>query len=262
MPQHLLRRSWQLAWIGLTLVALAVALAFATWPPASAPFDARIDFESDRYGSPPDPFDFTATGSGGPLLTAGRPFWRTYTDLNAPSLPNVLIMAAGRAETGHYPLALLRQGVQQNDAPRLHDGKLSVWIKPVGGSLAQAAGLAWRVQDKDNYYALLADALDGQLRLLVVTGGQAREINSASVPVKNQYEQTSPLPKWGWYQLEVEVQGEAVTAWFDGAQVLKASDRAITRSGRVGLITHADSVALFDDFSAKSGTEIDKPNRK
>jgi hypothetical protein len=43
--------------------------------------------------------------------------------------------------------------------------------------------------------------------------------------------------------------------WLDGAQVLTASDRTITRPGRVGLVTYADSVALFDDFSAKSGTE-------
>ena len=43
-------------------------------------------------------------------------------------------------------------------------------------------GLIWTAQDKDNYYAVLANAYDGQLYLLKTVDGQPEEI--ASVPIQ------------------------------------------------------------------------------
>jgi hypothetical protein len=71
-----------------------------------------------------------------------------------------------------------------------------------------------------------------------------------------QFEQDSPTPTWGWYTLKVETEGSRITVWFDGEKTLEATDRTFMRSGKIGFITHADSVALFDDFSVQVGVRV------
>ena len=227
----------------LTLAA-ALSLGFFTRP--EKPVDLLIDFHQYHYGAVPEEFDYDATGSNGPVLSAGRPFWRVYLDRFAPSPELVLIQAASLAEPDHYPIALLRD-VQPKDVT------LSAHLKPMGGTMDQSQGLIWRVQDKDNYYALLANALDSRLQLLKMVNGQPQQIASAPIQIVVQFEQDAPTPTWGWYTLKVENAGSRITVWFDGEKTLEATDSTFMRSGKLGFITHADSVALFDDFSVQVG---------
>lgn len=46
-----------------------------------AGIDRLIDFQQYRFGLPPTEFDYDATGPHGPVLSAGRPLWRTQVDL-------------------------------------------------------------------------------------------------------------------------------------------------------------------------------------
>ena len=203
-----------------------------------------------HYGAVPEELDYDATGSNGPVLSAGRPFWRAYLDRNAPSPELVLIQAATLAEPDHYPIALLRD-VQAKDVT------LSVYFKPMGGTMDKSQGLIWRVQDKDNYYAVLASALDSRLYLLKMVNGEPQEIASAPIQIAVQFEQDAPTSSWGWYTLKIQAQGSHIMVWFDGEKLIQITDRTFMRSGQVGFITHADSVALFDDFSVKVGEQAD-----
>jgi hypothetical protein len=239
------------AWLWLAAGALAaVALAIALYLLLSAtpqkPLDLIVDLQQYRCGVPPTEFDYDATGPHGPLLSAGQPYWRVYVDRFAPSPEFVLIQAAALAEADHYPLALLRD-VQARDVT------LSVYLKPMGGTLAQGAGLLWRARDKDNYYAVLADPLDQQVHLLRMVRGQPHELAAAPIEIGVVFEQQEPGPTWGWYLLKVEAKGRRIAVWFQDQMVLGATDATFTRSGRVGLITHADAVALFDDFRVQAG---------
>ena len=209
-----------------------------------------IDFHQYHYGAVPEELDYDATGSNGPVLSAGRPFWRAYLDRNAPSPELVLIQAATLAEPDHYPIALLRD-VQAKDVT------LSVYFKPMGGTMDKSQGLIWRVQDKDNYYAVLASALDSRLYLLKMVNGEPQEIASAPIQIAVQFEQDAPTSSWGWYTLKIQAQGSHIMVWFDGEKLIQITDRTFMRSGQVGFITHADSVALFDDFSVKVGEQAD-----
>jgi len=230
----------------VTLI-LAAALAIGFFTGTEKPVDLLIDFHQYHYGAVPEEFDYDATGSNGPVLSVGRPFWRVYLDRFAPSPELVLIQAANLAEADHYPIALLRD-VQAKDVT------LSAYLKPMGGTMDQSQGLIWRVQDKDNYYAVLANARDSQLHLLKMVEGQPQEIASAPIQVAVQLEQDAPTPTWGWYMLKVENTGSHITVWFDRERTLEATDSTFMRSGKLGFITHADSVALFDDFSIQTGT--------
>jgi 3-keto-disaccharide hydrolase len=228
------------------ILILAAALSLGLFTETEEPVDLLIDFHQYHYGAVPEEFDYDATGSNGPVLSAGRPFWRVYLDRFAPSPELVLIQAATLAEPDHYPIALLRDVTAK-------DLTLSTSLKPMGGTLDQAQGLIWRVQDKENYYAVLASSLDSQLHLLKMVDGQPQEIASAPIQIAVQFEQDAPTPTWGWYTLKVETEGSRITVWFDGETLIEVTDRTFTRSGQVGFITHGDSVALFDDFSVQVG---------
>ena len=239
------------AWTGklgsaavILILVAAISVGFLTKTEKTV--NLLIDFHQYHYGAVPDELDYDATGSNGPVLSAGRPFWRVYLDRFAPSPELVLIQAATLAEPDHYPIALLRD-VQAKDVT------ISAYLKPMGGTTDQSQGLIWRVQDKDNYYAVLANVLDSQLHLLKMVNGQAQEIASAPIQIEVQFEQDSPTPTWGWYTLKVETVGSLITVWFDGEKKLEATDRTFMRFGKLGFITHADSVALFDDLSVQAG---------
>ena len=242
------------AWIwkpgsAVVILVIAVALSVGFFSRTEKPVDLLIDFQQYHYGTVPAEFEYDATGSNGPVLSAGRPFWRVYLDRFAPSPELVLIQAATLAETDHYPIALLRD-VQAKDVA------LSVYLKPMGGTIDKSQGLVWRVQDKDNYYAVLANVLDSQLHLLKIVDGQPQEIASAPIQIAVQFEQNAPTPTWGWYTLQVETEGSRITVWFDGEKMLEATDRTFMRSGKIGLITHADSIALFDDLTVQVGVQV------
>jgi len=230
------------------ILIIAVTISAGLFTGTEKPVDLLIDFQQYHYGAVPEEFDYDATGSNGPVLSAGRPFWRVYLDRFAPSPELVIIQAATLAEPDHYPIALLRD-VQAKDV------SLTVYLKPMGGTIDQSQGLIWRVQDKDNYYAVLANALEGQLHLLRMVAGQPEEISSAPIQIAVQFELDAPTPTWGWYMLKVEIEGSDITVWFDGETLIEVTDRTFTRSGQVGFLTHADSVALFDDLSVQVGVQ-------
>ena len=240
------RRLWIWAAGTVTALLLASALYFGLFTENQQPVDLLLNFQQYHYGAVPEEFDYDATGSNGPVLTAGRPFWRIYVDKNAPSPEFVLIQAASLAESDHYPIALLKD-VQAKDVT------LSVYLKPMGGDMDKSQGLVWRARDKDNYYAALASALDGKLHLIKMVDSQPQEIASAAIQVAVLFEQQTVTANWGWYTLKVEAAGTGITVWFDGEKMIEATDKTFTRSGRVGLVTHADSIAVFDDFSVQSG---------
>jgi hypothetical protein len=216
-------------------VASFALLAWLNLCAAPAALDRLIDFQQYRFGLPPTEFDFDATGPHGPVLVAGRPLWRVYVDLFAPSPKLVLIQSSTLVETNHFPIALLRDA-------RAESVKLAVSFKLLGGELTRSAGLLWHAQDKDNYSALLVSG-NGAIRLLRMSGGRPAELTAAKTSFDDKE----------WHVLEVAVQREAVSAWLDDRLVLETGNPNRITVGRVGLITHADTTALFDDFYVQTG---------
>lgn len=225
------------------IVLLLLLLSRTAYEP---PLDQVIDFDQYHYGVVPQELDYDATGPHGPVLTAGRPYWRVFVDLFAPSRPFVLIQASALAEPDHYPIAWLRD-------VRAINPTLWVQIKPSGGELSQRAGLIWRVQDKDNYYAALVDPRNDRLYVVRMNHGVPAELASAPAAVDVEFERREPSPTRGWYLLQVEARGNRIAVWFQGEKVVEVSDGAIAQAGQVGVVTHADSIAAFDDFHVRIG---------
>ncbi len=229
--------------IGGAAALTGVVLWVAPHPPAPR---YVLDFQRYSFGVAPGEFDYDATGSHGPALAAGRPMWRTYIDLFAPSPKLALIQASAVPRLDHFPIALLREISAANLM-------LFTYIKPMGGDLRQSAGLIWRARDRDNYYAALLDARESRLLVLKMIRGRPQEIATAPAPMEVEFQRSTPSPTRGWYTLRVESIDDRIRVWVQGERKLSIRDSTLHYAGRVGLITHADSVALFDNFEVQTG---------
>jgi Domain of Unknown Function (DUF1080) len=151
--------------------------------------------------------------------------WQIRAQDDAPSKPNVLCQTA----TAEFPAVCLSDKVYG-------DLVASVRFKPVSGREDQAAGIIFRVQDKSNYYILRANALENNVNFYIYAGGKRSSLTGS--PAK--------VAKGEWQELKVEVVGNQLRGFLNGALVVEADDDAY-KVGRVGLWTKADSVTCFDN---------------
>lgn len=208
------------------VVVLSAALA-AAQPSGEGP-STTFNFDADRAGATPLQFSFGRTGSG----KEGR--WVVQAVADAPSKPNVLAQLDADTTDYRFPLAVA-------DAPVVRDVRLSVRCKPVSGEVDRACGLVWRYRDANNYYLTRANALEDDVRLYFVKEGRRKQIAKWSGPVK----------PGTWHTLAIEMRGDAIAVYFNGAKVMEAKDTTFSEAGKVGVWTKADSVTYFDDLTVQ-----------
>jgi hypothetical protein len=173
-------------------------------------------FDTDRVGGLP----------AGAQVFSGN--WAVRAESDTPSPPNALCQTG----TDLYPALTLSDKI-------FADVVVSTRFKPVSGTTDRAAGIIFRIQDKDNYYILRANALEDNVNIYKYTGGSRHEIKGGSAKV----------PSGQWQELRVEVKGNAIRGLLDGKLVVETHDDTF-KAGRIGLWTKADSVTCFDDVKA------------
>ena len=187
---------------------------------------ATENFDDTKPGPLPAAWDgkWTGTQTGG-----GAAKWSIEKDDDAPSKPHVL-KQSGEAQ---YPVAL------KNDTS-LKDGFVEVKFKPVAGKEDQAGGVVWRAKDANNYYIARANALEDNVTIYHTIDG--RRVAFKGIDTK--------VASGVWHTLRVDFHRNQFVVSFDGKKVIEASDDSFKDAGKVGVWTKADSVTLFDDFSA------------
>lgn len=173
-------------------------------------------FETDQVGGLPSDVQ----------LFSGK--WEVRTETDAPSPPKAFCQTG----TAQYPALSLSDKV-------FADVVISTNFKPVSGSEDRAAGIIFRIQDKDNFYILRANALEDNVNIYKYVGGSRHEIKGGSAKV----------PSGQWQELRVEVKGNAIRGFLDGKLVVETHDDTF-KAGKVGLWTKADSVTCFDNVNA------------
>jgi hypothetical protein len=151
--------------------------------------------------------------------------WSIRAEEDAPSKPNVLCQSA----SAEFPALSLSDKIYT-------DLDMTVRFKTISGKDDQAAGIIFRVQDKDNYYILRANALEDNVIFFRYGSGSRSSIKEGSAKV----------PSGQWHELRVEVRGNRLRGFLNGQLVVETTDDAYA-AGRVGLWTKADSVTCFDD---------------
>jgi pyruvate,water dikinase len=134
----------------------------------------------------------------------------------------------------HFPLAVAKDS-------DMGDGRASLKVRPVAGTIDRAGGLAFAVRSAGTYLVLRINALEDNVMLFAFTDGVRKELSSAHLPVETGV----------WRELSVEVQGGRVTCFVDGKPYLVHHFDQTPR-GLLGLWSKADSVAEFADLTSTS----------
>lgn len=208
------------------LLALGSALTASSTLRAEGGAMSRIDFEGTAVGQLPVGITTALTGAGGPVK------WAVVDDPTAPAGPKVLAQTSADRTDHRFPLAIF-------GTPVAADVDVAVRFKPVGGEVDRAAGIAVRLTDRNNYYVVRANALEDNVRLYRMVGGQRVQFAGANTKV----------PSDKWQELRLTARGNRFEVFLDGKSLYSATDTTFAAAGRVALWTKADSVTYFDDLT-------------
>jgi Domain of Unknown Function (DUF1080) len=174
------------------------------------------------------PFDSDPVGGlpAGAQAFSGK--WAVRAEADAPSPFHALCQAG----TAQYPALSLSDKI-------FADVVVSTSFKPISGNSDRAAGIIFRIQDRDNYYILRANALEDNINIYKYVGGSRHAVQEGSAKV----------PSGTWQELRVEVKGNTIRGFLNGKLVVEARDDTF-KAGKVGLWTKADSVTCFDNVKA------------
>ena len=193
-----------------------------------------ISFDTDATGKAPAGFTTDRTGKG------RHGTWLVVADTTAPSRPNVLAQTDMDRTDYRFPVCVY-------DAITVKDVDLSVKFKPLKGSIDQGAGLVWRYRDKDNYYIVRANALEGNVVLYKVEKGKRTDL--PLVGKGKTYGMKIRIPSGKWGTLRVICRGDHFDVVYNDAKLYEVEDKTFPEAGKVGLWTKADSYIEFDDFT-------------
>jgi hypothetical protein len=219
-----LKRLLAMSEAGLTTKSLAVTVRAALL--ATLLFTNVGTFAADKSGRMHLNFDSDKVGGlpAGANAFSGK--WAVHQESDAPSKPNALCQTG----TAQYP------ALSVGDTPYT-DATITVRFKPISGNEDRAAGIVFRIQDKDNYYIVRANALENNVNIYRYKGGRRSAIK----------EGTKQVASGQWQELRVEVKGNTIKGFLNGDLAVEATDSTF-KSGKIGLWTKADSTTCFDDF--------------
>ncbi len=165
--------------------------------------------------------------------------WERLPDATAPSSPNALALTDAR---GHYGQAF---NLCWTSAVSLADVDVQVAVRIDGGTEDQGGGPAWRVGGENDYYAARWNPLEDNFRVYSIQDGERRQLDTARVRADTK----------SWHTIRVRHVGDSITCWFDGQELLHATDTTLRGPGGVGLWTKADATTRFDDLTVKPAPE-------
>jgi len=215
----------------MTIAALmAILLAGTALAEAKHASEAVLDFGKFAVGKTPTGFSTALTGGGGPVS------WVIQEDPTAMNAGKVLAQTSTDKTDYRFPLCVY-------DKLTGKDVTVSVRFRAVSGEVDQAAGLVARLQDKDNYYVVRANALEDNVRLYKVVEGSRKQFAGTKAKVSS----------GDWHTLKLAVKGRHFQVFFDDKLLFEADDETFKNAGRVGLWTKADSVTYFSDLKIENG---------
>src|SRR6266566_3388587 len=192
-----------------------------------------IDFNNEKVGEAPSGFSTTLTGKGKP----GK--WAVTKDDSSPNQGNVLAQTDSDPTGYRFPVCVY-------DGLTAKDVDVTVKFKPISGRGDQGAGIVWRYRDKDNYYIVRANALEGNVVLYKVENGKRTDL--PLVGKGRTYGMKEKVPSGVWGTLRVVAKDNHFEVYHNGKKLYEVEDETFKLAGKAGLWTKADSVIYFDDL--------------
>ena len=214
---------------------LGAVIAFAITALTLSAAERVIDLTQYQLNQSPTGFVSTVTGRGEP----GH--WRVMdermdggaTAASPSSLQvsrRVIAQLSEDATDEHFPLLIL------NDQT-FGDFSVTTRFKNVRGTVEQMAGVAFRIQDRSNYYVVRASSAGNSFRFYKFVKGER------SAPIGPEV----PVPPGVWHEMTVQCSGNQINCLLNGKEVIPALTDNTFTVGKLGLWTKSDAVAYFAD---------------
>jgi len=204
----------------------------------------RVNFASVPLGSVPADFSFVCTGGH------NEGTWTIVSETTALE-GKALEHASTEATNGYWPLAIHMPCAIANF-------DIEARFKIITGTMKRA-GLVLRLIDRNNYYAVVASALEERIDFYRVINGSMQRLWSTEARVILN----------SWHVLGVSVEADHFTISLDNRSIATIWDRTFPGRGRVGLWTEEDNVTRFDhlhiaprsdpQYDASSPEDNDQP---
>jgi len=210
------------------------AMALLALPALAA--EKTFEFNELSEGKTPPGFRSTVTGKG----STGD--WEIVLDEEAPLMP--LISPQAKVVTKRPVLAQLsRERIDEHYPLLIYEGmtfgdfKLTTRFKLVDGTDEQMAGLAFRIQDENNYYYVRASGLGNSFYFFKFVDGKLIGPIGSKVQI----------PKGVWQEMSVECRGSQITCALNGRELISQMQQYDLPKGKIGFWTKSDSVSYFAD---------------
>ncbi|MCX7722697.1 MAG: DUF1080 domain-containing protein [Verrucomicrobiae bacterium] len=195
-----------------------------------------LDFSDVPVGQTPPGFRSTVAGKGLPgdwrvvLDDAPSAFAPLSSNAPVPAKRHVLAQLSQDPTDERFPIL-----IYENET--FGDFTLTTRFKLVGGKVEQMAGVAFRIQDENNFYVVRASGLGKTFRFYKVVNGVRGE------PIGPEME----IPAGVWHELAIECKGNQIRCRLNGKEVIPPITDLSFTSGKVGFWTKSDSVSYFAD---------------
>lgn len=141
-----------------------------------------------------------------------------------------------RIQAHHYfPIAIAKDSA-------VSEAVLGVKVKPEGGCIDRAGGIAFGIRNVGNYFVLALDALRNNLALFEFVNNRRfkREVGQKEIASGK------------WYHVSAEISGHTLKGYLDDERAIQyTAERPL--SGYVGLWTKADSITYFEELVIQEG---------
>jgi hypothetical protein len=134
----------------------------------------------------------------------------------------------------YFPKVIVKDG-------ELEEGAVSVEVRPMGGFIDRAGGIAFGLRDAASYFVLRINALENNLVLFEHADGERHQRLTVDRAIEAER----------WYRLTLSLSGRTVRGSLDG-ELLVEHEAARPLGGYVGLWTKADSVTHFRRLRVES----------
>lgn len=207
--------------VGVTVLLLTAAQI------ARAEDDHVISFSERDIGAVPAEFEVLQLRNG------AQARWSVVHDPSAEERAALEQSSRDLSDNVH-PMAIYRSVSLKNVAAR-------VQFKIVSGRMKNA-GLALRYQNRNNYYAVVASALEQRVDLICAVDGKVQRIAGVDAEVAIDH----------WQEIGVIADGARFAVVLDGAELFIAFDNTFGTGGRIALWTEEDNVTRFGQFAIKA----------
>ena len=188
------------------------------------------NFDSNAPESVPEGFQVL---SGGGAPAEG---WKVHEDPSAPSRSHVVQQSLACENEGCYQLFMA-------DKIQVDYVDISVRLKMLLGSPSGYAGLAFSIQDANNFYGAVVHPESNQVVVYAVKDGKSSELAKADLIVND-----TP-----WHTLRVQrytiVSKEVIEVFFDQHMLLSFWDGSFG-VGKLGLVAMGKAGFAFDNLRA------------